>query len=378
MTGVLFLSTVMPSQMGGARRLYFNLLHFSKKFEVHFIHVQVGNEASEGLDLALPSGVKFTRLRCQGIAPDPAALLFPHKAMRLMKIASLRGQIDDYVRRHSISCRVAFTQDCSFALRSVRCAAKVAEALDSYGLYYRSKASANPGLKNVALGVLMPALYKAAEFLYNRHYGAVVYVSELDRRSSAIPQEKIFVSFDVREAETKPSLGLRRTDFALIGRWQHPPNRDGLLSARPHLGSLRGKVRVIGLGLPVGVEWPANTVPVGFVNDIGAELSQTKVVLLPVWYGAGLQNKVFDALRHGCVVVTTPFTAQSFLANGFSSPCIIGAEDVFSAANKALDSWSPADAKRAYADYAVFREKTISNEADYMTAVEKLASKSSI
>jgi hypothetical protein len=103
------------------------------------------------------------------------------------------------------------------------------------------------------------------------------------------------------------------------------------------------------------------------------ELSNFKICVVPVWYGAGLQNKVFDALRHGCIVVTTPFTKQQFEANGFVTECILSSDNIIEETNKALEIWSPLLAKKAYNAYERFWKISVKAEENYVARVLKLA-----
>jgi hypothetical protein len=111
------------------------------------------------------------------------------------------------------------------------------------------------------------------------------------------------------------------------------------------------------------------------VPDVGAYLRKTKICLVPVWYGAGLQTKVFDALRHGCKVVTTRFTKEAFNADGFESRGIMQSEDLIAMVNAELGRYDKLSAGRAYRAYRKFYRMNSKAEKEFVGLVAKLVKK---
>lgn len=370
MKKILFVSTHYPSRLGGVRRLYYHLEHFSRNFEVHFIRVRVDGSPDRAV-MGLPEGVLFSEIAARVPFPDPLSLLFPASCLRMMKIRSALRQVQSYADSRGIGCVVVHAFDATLALRGLRARLKVGEVLDSMQAYYDSKHAAGKSPYSSAMSLLMGAAYPAVSGELASRYDLLAFVSETDRHC---PETKNSLSLpDVRDPPAAgKNLGKRTDGVALFGRWMHPPNRDGLARIAGELGGIRGGVLLLGPGLDSGRVWPGNVRVAGFVENVDEVLSNCKVCLIPVWYGAGLQNKVFDALRCGCIVVTTPFTKSTFESNGFSSPSIVSAEDLVKAANRALSGWSASDARDAYAAYDAFRKITLEKEAGYARKINAL------
>ncbi len=53
-----------------------------------------------------------------------------------------------------------------------------------------------------------------------------------------------------------------------------------------------------------------NIIVTGFVNDPKDYLRQSNIVVAPMYSGAGVQNKILEAMSMGCCVVTTPIGAE--------------------------------------------------------------------
>jgi hypothetical protein len=158
----------------------------------------------------------------------------------------------------------------------------------------------------------------------------------------------------------------------MFGRWHHPPNRDGLKELLPSLGQLEGKVVLIGSHLDKRLVFPPNVEVKGFVDDLDDYLFRSKAVLIPVFYGSGLQNKVFDALRHGCKVITTPFTKGKLEASGFHSNSVVAGTDIAGATNKALREYWDEDAVEAYRSYWKWHRIDAERQAQYLDAVKRI------
>lgn len=367
---VLFISTLLPTKLGGMRSLYYNLVEFSKRFEVHFIRVRCGMDERRVL-IDLPESVKASTVECRGLSPDPLSLLFPLHWKSMARIRSAQPAIQSYIDENGIDAVITHSMDVTFALRGLRARVKSGYQLDSFASYYGSKWRATRSPAALAMWAGQSLLFRLIEWELFRNYNLLAYVSSADA-----PRGKGGRALVMCQAQDPPykkkNSGRRKLDVVVFGRWEHPPNRDGLARVAGKLGTILGSVSIIGPNLNPALPLPKNARALGMVQDIEPFWSGAKVCLIPVWYGAGLQTKVFDALRHGCVVATTPFTKRSFEANGFSSPSILASDDPVSLANEALLHWSPEKSRKAYAAYGKFYSKNRLAVGKYADRIARL------
>lgn len=356
--------------MGALRGLYYNLLLFSKKFEVHFIRVNTGEEEKDVM--SLPEGIFFKEIHAKGMKFDPASFFLPIYSRKIMKIGSARSEIQSYIDSNGIDAIFIYTQTDAFALRNLSARVKIADVIDSYEVYYRFKLAASKSPKDTIFSTLMRFLYKFPEAEINKKFNLIVYVSELDKEISRVDNRKKYVYYYVRFPPIeKKKLSGRDTAAILFGSWKHPPNRDGLNAILGSLGKINGKVLIIGPHLKAPKFLPENVSVHGHVPDLESFLSRAKICIVPVWYGAGLQNKVFDSLRCGCKVVSTDFTNKTFGANNFLSESIVISNDLIAATNNALEHYSEKDAANAYLAYEKLYKITMDKE---MQLIEKIRS----
>ncbi|MFA5105521.1 MAG: glycosyltransferase [Candidatus Micrarchaeia archaeon] len=373
MEKALFVSTHALSKLGGVRRLYYNLEYFSREFEVHFIHVSLPG-ARPAASLDIPKNVKFTEISAGKLSFDPASLLMPMVAKRQMLIRSAKKQVQGYIDSNGIDAVVLHALDASFAFRDIRAKAVVMDQLDSFHTYYESKHAFSKTPLTFLLMHFQKASYSIVERLLDRNCGIAAFVSAADAKRSAFRRAQVIAS-EIRQPPEKTRKIGRKNDVVVFGRWEHPPNRDGIARIAGRLGEIKGSVLVIGPNLNAGLELPANARVAGFVDDIEAALSDSKLCLIPVWYGAGLQNKVFDALRCGCGVVSTQFTRMTFDANGFASGSVSYSDDVITEANRRLAAWSEKEPEKAYESYSRWYEKTVGDEKEYVGLVKRALEK---
>ena len=115
--------------------------------------------------------------------------------------------------------------------------------------------------------------------------------------------------------EGLPEFDARR-GVLFAGNYVHPPNLEALRHLVDDvLPQLPGEVRaahpldVVGYGLDDGTAaWLAATpevTPIGWVPALSPYMSRARVMCAPLLAGAGVKNKLLDAMIHGLPVVTT-------------------------------------------------------------------------
>ena len=112
-----------------------------------------------------------------------------------------------------------------------------------------------------------------------------------------------------------------REGMLFVGGFAHPPNEDGVLwfakeifpLMRRQLPNLRFRIvgskpteKVLALGQQEGIE------VLGFVSDekLHSLYQESRMVIVPLRYGAGVKGKVVEALHEGAAILTTPCGAE--------------------------------------------------------------------
>lgn len=139
-------------------------------------------------------------------------------------------------------------------------------------------------------------------------------------------------------------------DLLVYGHWEAPFNRDGLqwfLSAiwptlREHPSAPR--LRIVGRGERIAVD-DERVTWVGYVHDLGAELSAARAVLIPLRYASGLRYRLLESFAHARCVLATAVAARGSGARAGEQYLEVGDAASWSAA---LDRVSPSLAIDAY------------------------------
>ena len=375
MKKILFISTLLPTRLGGMRSLFYNMVSFSRFFEVHFIRVKASQSENREL-ISIPADVHFSEVECPGLSLDITSPLFLLHWKDMMRIGSAREEIQHYIDQNGISVVVMHSMDVTFALRNLVAPVKSGYQIDSFATYYQSKKQASDFLPAAFFGAVQSAFFLLIEWLLLQSYDVLAYVSAFDVSENAARSGKAMVVSQCRDPPSevqKQNMGKRETDIVILGRWEHPPNRDGLEKILSTLGKINGHIAIAGPNMHGGMALPKNAVALGMVSDMESLLSNSKICIVPVWYGAGLQTKVFDALRCGCKVLTTDFTKKGFDSNRFVSESIESCSDLAASANDALETYSKKDAEAAYVSYASFFSLNRAKEEEYVKKLCELA-----
>ncbi len=189
--------------------------------------------------------------------------------------------------------------------------------------------------------------WKAVELSLFYKVDMVYYPSDVEREAvraedASIPVKAIAAYVYDTFREDIPQDFAKREGILFVGGFAHPPNADAVLwFSKEVYPLLCGRMReagqepprfyVVGSGVTEEVEELGRTDPGivirGSVSD--EELRElydaTRLVVVPLRFGAGVKGKVVEALYHGAAVVTTSIGAEG----------IPGAEDVMVIADQA-------------------------------------------
>lgn len=160
------------------------------------------------------------------------------------------------------------------------------------------------------------AIYKAKELLFYKEADLLIAISEEEKKElqKYFPDKKIFViptCTEVRNLKLK-SFGQRK-DICYFGFFKHQPNIDAVSYFTAHIfRKLQKKIpelnfNVLGNGAGLFAGLHNNIIIKEDIKDIAKELSNYKVFVCPLRYGAGLKKKVLDAMAAKTPIVSTSF-----------------------------------------------------------------------
>ncbi|MDQ2067261.1 glycosyltransferase [Xinfangfangia sp. CPCC 101601] len=181
----------------------------------------------------------------------------------------------------------------------------------------RALGVANP---NVAERNLSPAATKKRELSVIARANVTIVHSQFEAALLAeyVPQVPVVVFPWVYEPRGPGADFAARQDVVFLGGYRHYPNVDAVLHYAQNIAPLIAaelpqlRFRAIGSHAPPEMQALASDQLVieGFVADLAPALSQARVMLVPLRYGAGLKGKIITAMAHGLPVVTTSIGAE--------------------------------------------------------------------
>ena len=140
---------------------------------------------------------------------------------------------------------------------------------------------------------------------------------------------------------TTPTIG--RDEIVLTGAMDYPPNVDAAIHlVEAILPRVRAEfpaahVSIVGRDPTSSVRMlgdrPGVTVT-GFVDDVRPYLERASVFAAPIRFGAGIQNKVLEALAMEVPVVATPLAAEGLRTEDGANPPVDVARDAAGAAER--------------------------------------------
>ena len=183
--------------------------------------------------------------------------------------------------------------------------------------------------------------------------------SERTQIERDVPGAKLVVIPTVHDVESYVFPPDDRVGVLFVGAFEHPPNigaaiclvKEVMPAVWRELGDVR--VTIVGSQPPPEVqELASSRVDVaGWVEDLGPLLDQSRLMVAPLRYGAGLKGKITQALAVGLPVVTTPTGAEGFEDE---VDCMLVAEESHELADHVI---------RAYRDDELWRRLSRAGQA---------------
>jgi GT2 family glycosyltransferase/glycosyltransferase involved in cell wall biosynthesis len=130
--------------------------------------------------------------------------------------------------------------------------------------------------------------------------------------------ERVIVWPLILDVPSKTPTFAERDSIVFLAGFQHPPNVDAIQSfcatTMPLVLELDSEIvlKIVGTNIPDSVRAleSANVKVVGFVEDIDAYISKSRLTIAPLRYGAGVKGKVGKSLVNGTPVVASTIATE--------------------------------------------------------------------
>lgn len=160
----------------------------------------------------------------------------------------------------------------------------------------------------------------------------------------------LYVPFMLKDIRVNTNMNFNeRQHFVSIGNFRHEPNWDAVLQLKQHIWPLirkqlpQAQLHIFGAYPPKKATQLHNEkqgfLVKGWCEDAFKELSQARVLLAPLRFGAGLKGKMLDAAQCGLPAVTTSIGAEGLFEKADHATALIS-DDFEALANNAVDLYS--------------------------------------
>lgn len=190
---------------------------------------------------------------------------------------------------------------------------------------------------------------RALELDLVRRCDATLVVSEAERAllHATLPDARVEVLGNIVElAPPGPGHAARR-DLLFVGGFRHPPNVDAMRwfvsevwpRVRGHAPAMQ--LHVVGADAPAEILALARVPGVrlhGHVPDLVPLLTQARIAIAPLRFGAGVKGKVNQAMAHGVPVVATACAVEAMHLHDGDDVLVADTADAFAAAILRLET----------------------------------------
>ena len=206
---------------------------------------------------------------------------------------------------------------------------------ESHSLYLRSAARQG----QLSARALLPAVRRFESFMFSP-FDRTVVISDTDKAMllSLQPTLEIKVIPNGIDLARFQPRGLERDPCTLlfVGNFDYEPNQDAVrvlverILPRVRSQAPAAKLQLVGVNPPDWMRALANEhiEVTGEVPDVTSYLERATVFVCPLRYGAGLKNKVLEALAMGVPVIATPLSVDGIKARDGESAIVAPIERI--------------------------------------------------
>jgi sugar transferase (PEP-CTERM/EpsH1 system associated) len=198
---------------------------------------------------------------------------------------------------------------------------KTIDYMDAFSAAAMRRAQTEKGLKKIFWKIENERVKKYERSIYD-YFNHHSIITEQDRKLLAIPSNKniSIVPNGVDTTYFKNNHSFKKHDIVFAGNMNYPPNiAAAIFLVEEILPKLLGQFPSLNL-LIAGANPSAevqnlvseNVTVSGWMNDIREAYCESRIFVAPMFIGAGMQNKILEAMSCELPVITTTLASEAF------------------------------------------------------------------
>jgi sugar transferase (PEP-CTERM/EpsH1 system associated) len=320
-----------PLEKGDKLRIFHQIKHLAKSHEICLICL---NESSEEIDTSVLNEL-VTELYIIPLAKwkIPFRLFFaifhnlPFQVEYFLERKNkkkIETIIQDFNPTH-IYCQLIRTSE---YVKNLFQFDKTLDYMDAFSAAAMRRAKTEKGLRKLFWKIENERVKKYERSIYD-YFSQHSIITEQDRNLLAIPSNKkiSIVPNGVDTGHFANSHVSKKYDIVFAGNMNYPPNIAAAIflveEILPKLKSQFPSVTVLIAGTNPSTEvqnLASDGVTVsGWMNDIREAYCESRVFVAPMFIGAGMQNKILEAMSSELPVITTTLAAEAFKEKNHSN-----------------------------------------------------------
>ncbi len=319
-----------PLEKGDKLRIFHQIKHLSKTHEICLICL---NESSDEIDTSVLEEL-VTELHIIPLAKwkIPFRLFFaifhnlPFQVEYFLERKNkkkIEAIIQDFNPNH-IYCQLIRTSE---YVKNLFQFDKTLDYMDAFSAAAMRRAKTEKGFQKLFWKIENERVKKYERSIYD-YFNQHSIITEQDRNLLAIPSNKkiSIVPNGVDTGHFENSHISKKYDIVFAGNMNYPPNIAAAIflveEILPKLKSQFPNVTVLIAGANPSTEvqnLASDGVTVsGWMNDIREAYCESRVFVAPMFIGAGMQNKILEAMSSELPVITTTLAAEAFKEKNLS------------------------------------------------------------
>ena len=319
-----------PLEKGDKLRVFHQIKHLAKSHEICLICL---NESSEEIDTSVLEEL-VTELHIVPLAKwkIPFRLFFaifhnlPFQVEYFLERKNkkkIEAIIQEFNPNH-IYCQLVRTAE---YVKDLFQFDKTLDYMDAFSAAAMRRANTEKGFRKLFWKIENERVKKYERSIYD-YFNQHSIITEQDRNLLAIPSNKkiSIVPNGVDTGHFENSHVSKKYDIVFAGNMNYPPNIAAAIflveEILPKLKSQFPNVTVLIAGANPSTEvlnLASDGVTVsGWMNDIREAYCESRVFVAPMFIGAGMQNKILEAMSSELPVITTTLAAEAFKEKNLS------------------------------------------------------------